>query len=102
MPSTAGVFVTVSAGNSAESLRNYLPAACPTVAVVTPMDPAYNTPSSFANYLPAGAGDAEKAHVIAAPGNGILSTISYIKDSSGYRCGADTLCLRSQVCMLKT
>uniref|UniRef100_A0A383WF35 Peptidase S8/S53 domain-containing protein n=1 Tax=Tetradesmus obliquus TaxID=3088 RepID=A0A383WF35_TETOB len=83
--SDAGIVVIAAAGNYASDTRGYLPASCPTVIAVTSMDPASNTPSSFSNFMPADAAAADKNRVIAAPGNGILSTISYAREASGYR-----------------
>jgi hypothetical protein len=81
----AGVLVVASAGNYQESLLSYLPVACPAVAAVTSIDPASGAPSAYSNFLPADASDAAKARVIAAPGNGVLSTISIQRESSRYR-----------------
>jgi hypothetical protein len=81
----AGVLVVSSAGNYQESLLNYLPAACPTVAAVTSIDPSTSAPSVYSNFLPADVSDAAKARVIAAPGNGVLSTISIQRESTRYR-----------------
>ncbi|WIA36370.1 hypothetical protein OEZ86_007687 [Tetradesmus obliquus] len=83
--SDAGILVVTSAGNYQESLLNYLPAACPTVAAVTSIDPAAGTPSAYSNWLPANASDAAQARVIAAPGNGVLSTMSIQREASRYR-----------------
>jgi hypothetical protein len=85
--SLAGIVVVAAAGNYQESLLNYLPAACRTVAAVTAVDPSSGAPSAFTNFLPADASDAQKARVIAAPGSGVLSTISIQRESSRYRCG---------------
>jgi subtilisin family serine protease len=49
------------------------------------MDPVSNSASSFSNYLPTDAPAADKARLIAAPGNAILSTVSYFREASGYR-----------------
>jgi subtilisin family serine protease len=83
--SDAGIVVVAAAGNYASDLRGYLPASCPTVVTVTSMDPGSNTVSSFSNFLPTDAAPADKARLIAAPGNAILSTISYFREPSGYR-----------------
>ncbi|WIA19223.1 hypothetical protein OEZ85_003863 [Tetradesmus obliquus] len=83
--SDAGIVVVAAAGNYGTDLRGYLPASCPTVVAVTSIDPASNSASSFSNYLPADAPAADKARLIAAPGNAILSTVSYFREASGYR-----------------
>jgi subtilisin family serine protease len=83
--SDAGIVVVAAAGNYASDLRGYLPASCPTVVAVTSMDPGSNSVSSFSNFLSTDAPTADKARLIAAPGNAILSTISYQREPSGYR-----------------
>jgi subtilisin family serine protease len=83
--SDAGIVVIAAAGNYASDTRGYLPASCPTVVAVTSMDPASNTVSSFSNFMPTDAAAGDRSRVIAAPGNGILSTISYAREASGYR-----------------
>jgi subtilisin family serine protease len=83
--SDAGIVVVAAAGNYGTDLRGYLPASCPTVVTVTSMDPASNTASSYSNYLPTDAAPADKARLIAAPGNAILSTMSFAREASGYR-----------------
>jgi subtilisin family serine protease len=83
--SDAGIVVIAAAGNYASDTRGYLPASCPTVIAVTSMDPSSNTVSSFSNFMPEDAAPADKSRVIAAPGNGILSTISFAREPSGYR-----------------
>jgi hypothetical protein len=89
-PSTfpAGIVVVAAAANYQEYLLNYLPAACPTVAAVTAVDASSGAPSAYSNFLPADASDAQKARVIAAPGSGVLSTMSIQRESSRYRCGS--------------
>ncbi|WIA36981.1 hypothetical protein OEZ86_008218 [Tetradesmus obliquus] len=71
--SAAGLVVVAAAGNYATDLR------------VTSMDPASASVSSFSNYLAEPATAADRARLIAAPGNGILSTISFAREASGYR-----------------
>jgi hypothetical protein len=82
--SDAGIICVVAAGNFGSSIRSYLPAACPTVATVTALE---NTrAASWSNFLPSyDSTDAEKAHVIAAPGASVLSSTSFAKEPSGYR-----------------
>jgi hypothetical protein len=81
----AGVLVVTAAGNYRDSLLNYVPAACPTVATVTAMDPSSRSTSAFSNYLPAYASAADKARVMAAPGSAVLSTMSIQRERSRYR-----------------
>eukprot|EP00775_Hariotina_reticulata_P001764 gene1764-2103_t len=82
--SDAGIVCVVAAGNFGSSIRSYLPGACPTVATVTAVDDS--RAASWSNFLPSyDSSDAEKGHVIAAPGANVLSTISFAKDPSGYR-----------------
>lgn len=83
--SDAGISVIAAAGNYGSDIHGFIPAACPTVAVVTAVDSAASVPASFSNFLPATASDADKARVIAAPGVNIMSTTSYARDASGYR-----------------
>lgn len=83
--SDAGLVVVAAAGNYQANIAGYFPASCPTVVAVTSMDSGANGVSSFSNYLPVDAPGADKARVIAAPGSGILSTMSYNRDASGYR-----------------
>ncbi|WIA19325.1 hypothetical protein OEZ85_003957 [Tetradesmus obliquus] len=82
----AGVFVAVAAGNYGDALRGYLPAACPSVAAVTAVDETGSAAASFSNFLEVnGATPEDQARIIAAPGTKIRSTISFAKDSTGYR-----------------
>lgn len=81
----AGVLVITAAGNYQDSLLNYVPAACPAVAAVTAVDPSSRAASPFSNYLPAHAPAADKARVMAAPGSGVMSTMSIQREPSRYR-----------------
>jgi hypothetical protein len=81
----AGILVVTAAGNYRDSLLNYLPAACPSVATVTSVDPSSRGTSAFSNYLPSDAPAADKARVMAAPGSGVLSTMSIQREPSRYR-----------------
>lgn len=83
--SDAGVLVIAAAGNYGSDVQGFIPAACPTVAVVTAVDSAGSSPASFSNFLAATASDADKARVIAAPGVNIMSTTPYARDASGYK-----------------
>lgn len=83
--SDAGIVITAAAGNYASDTRGYLPASCPTVVAVTSMDPASNSASSFSNFMPTDAAPVDTSRTIAAPGNAILSTMSYFREASGYR-----------------
>ncbi|KAF6252180.1 peptidase S8/S53 domain-containing protein [Scenedesmus sp. NREL 46B-D3] len=82
--SDAGVLVITAAGNYQDSLLNYVPAACPAVAAVTAVDPSSRAASPFSNYLPAHAPAADKARVMAAPGSGVMSTMSIQREPSRY------------------
>lgn len=83
--SDAGILVTVAAGNYGSSMQGYLPASCPSVAAVTAVNADGTGAASFTNFLPATAAEELGAHVIAAPGTNIRSTVSYARDASGYR-----------------
>lgn len=77
--------MVTAAGNYRDSLLHYVPAACPTVAAVTSIDPSARSASGFSNFLPADAPAADKARVMAAPGSGVLSTMSLQRDPLRYR-----------------
>eukprot|EP00775_Hariotina_reticulata_P007727 gene7727-7926_t len=82
--SDAGVVVVVAAGNEATDLSLRLPSCCPSVLAVTALQDDGVTPARFSNWLPAAAPAAERAHVIAAPGQTIFSTMSRSKVIAGY------------------
>lgn len=82
--SDAGVLVVVAAGNYAAEVEGYLPASCPTVAVVTALDADGLSAAGYTNYMPAKAPASELARLIAAPGTYITSTVSSTVGASGF------------------
>lgn len=84
LASDAGVLITVAAGNYASDMTGYLPASCPSVAAVTAVDAEADGISAYSNWVPQSSTDELKAHVIAAPGTNIYSTMSSARNASGY------------------
>jgi subtilisin family serine protease len=82
--SDAGVVVSAAAGNYGSSLAGYFPAVCPTVAAVAALDGTGRAAAPYSNYVAAGAPAAQLAHMLAAPGSSIRSTVPRARDASGY------------------
>ncbi|KAF8056376.1 thermostable alkaline protease [Scenedesmus sp. PABB004] len=82
--SDGGIAVVIAAGNYASDLHAYLPANCPCVASVTAVDDDGSEPASYTNWLPEGQRNVDH-FLLAAPGTGIFSTMSYEKDITGFQ-----------------
>lgn len=83
LPCPLGVTIAAAAGNYGRSIKSFVPALCPTVLSVTSLDQDATAPADWSDFADA-ADASQKAHTIAAPGTGIVSTVPKSVDPSGY------------------